>query len=217
MDIAFIDDHKILTDSIKNFLSLDEAIQEVRTFDDGKVFLASLNDFWVPDIVITDLLLPGFTGMEMMQELAQKPLKKSPRVIILSSITDVQTIKQAIRLGAAGYLSKGTAIAELQEALHAVYAGEQYISQKLRNSLVNSVFTEEQIVYHLSPREKDVLTLICSGCTVKEAAYKLNLSVHTVQSYHKNIMKKFKVNRTADLIVFSIQKGLYNPVPNERI
>ncbi|MFL9483867.1 response regulator transcription factor [Chitinophagaceae bacterium LWZ2-11] len=211
MNIVLIDDHKIVTDAIKNILLLDPAVKEVRTFINGKSFLDSLNDFWLPDIIITDLLLPGITGMELIEEVKKRQLKIIPKIIILSSISDVQTIKQAIRLGAAGYLSKETSIEELQEAIHVIQDGEQYISKKLKNSLVNSVFTEEQIVFHLSPREKDVLALICSGCTIKEAAFKLNLSAHTVQSYHKNIMKKFKVNRTADLIVFTIQKGLYNP------
>lgn len=211
MNIALIDDHRMLTDSIKNVLSLDPAIKEIRTFSTAELFLSDYNSFWQPDIIITDLLMPGITGMDLLEKLAKPGKEPKVKIIVLSSITDVQTIKQAIRAGAAGYLSKDTSIEELTEAIHAVSNGEQYIANKLKNSLINTVFAEEQVVYHLSPREKDVLVLMCSGHTVKEAAFKLNLSVHTVQSYHKNIMKKFKVNRTADLIVFAMQKGLYNP------
>ncbi len=213
MNIALIDDHRMLIDSIKNVLLADPAIGEIRIFITAELFLSSQNSFWQPDIIVTDLLMPGgITGLDLLEKidtLYVTPPK--PRVIVLSSITDVQTIKQAIRLGAAGYLSKDTSIDELTAAIHAVSSGEQYIAAKLKNSLINTVFTEEQVVFHLSPREKDVLELMCSGHTVKEAAFKLHLSVHTVQSYHKNIMKKFKVNRTADLIVFAMQKGLYNP------
>lgn len=211
MNIALIDDHQIIVDAIKDILALNPAITEIRTYASAKIFLETSNSFWQPDIIITDLILPGMSGMDLLEELKKRPEKNTPKFIILSSISDVQTIKQAIRLGASGYLSKDTSIVELQEAIQTVTDGGQYISNKLKNSLVNSVFTEEQIVFHLAPREKDVLMLICSGYTVKEVAYKLGLSVHTVQSYHKNIMKKFKVNRTPDLIVFAIQKGLYNP------
>lgn len=211
MLIALVDDHRMLTDSIKNVLSLDPAIKEVRTFVSAEMFLTSGSTFWHPDIIITDLLMPGITGMELLEQLGKNEGAAMPKLVVLSSITDVQTIRQAIRMGASGYLSKDTSIEELTEAIHAVYGGEQYIAAKLKNSLINNVFAEEQVVFHLSPREKDVLELMCSGNTVKEAAFKLNLSVHTVQSYHKNIMKKFKVNRTADLIVFAMQKGLYHP------
>ncbi|RFM26380.1 response regulator [Deminuibacter soli] len=212
MKIALIDDHRMLTDSVRNVLSLDPAIEEVRTFISAAVYVKNKDSFWNPDIIITDLLMPGITGIELIEAVNRGAGKAPlPKFIVLSSITDVQTIKQAIRAGAIGYLSKDTSIEELTEAIHAVHSGEQYIAAKLKNSLISNVFTEEQVVLHLSPREKDVLELMCSGNTVKEAAFKLNLSVHTVQSYHKNIMKKFKVNRTADLIVFAMQKGLYNP------
>lgn len=211
MNIALIDDHRMLTDSIKSILSADPVIKEIRTFASAEIYLSSIDSFWQPDIILSDLLMPGITGMDLLEKLAKEHQQKMPKIVVLSSITDVQTIKQAIRTGASGYLSKDTSIEELIEAIHAVNRGEQYIANKLKNSLVNTVFTEEQVVFHLSPREKEVLVLMCSGHTVKEAAFKLKLSTHTVQSYHKNIMKKFKVNRTADLIVFAMQKGLYNP------
>ena len=86
--------------------------------------------------------------------------------------------------------------------------GEQYIEKDLRNELLNSFSTEEQVSFQLSIREKDVLKLICSGFPPKEIAEKLFISIHTVQSHLKNIMRKFKVNRTPDIIVFAIKNGL---------
>jgi two-component system invasion response regulator UvrY len=94
-----------------------------------------------------------------------------------------------------------------------VITGGQFISPALEKSLIKSIFTEDQHVFHLSPREKEVLSLVCSGRTIKEMAYDMALSAHTVQTYQKKIMKKFKVNRTADLIVFAIQNGLYHVTP----
>ncbi|BAV07899.1 DNA-binding response regulator, LuxR family [Filimonas lacunae] len=196
----------MLTDLLQSILTSDASITEMRTFNKAEDFL---HTGWQPDIIVTDILMPGLSGMELLEIVKEK--NYTSKVLILSGITDVQTIKQAIRSGAAGYLSKNTSLEELTAAIAAIHNCEQYISNKLRNSLLNTVFTEEQVVFHLSPREKDVLELICSGHTVKEAAYKLNLSAHTVHSYHKSIMKKFKVNRTADLIVFAMQKGLYSP------
>lgn len=207
MKIALVDDHSMLTDLLQSILTPGaSSSREVRSYNSGEDFLQS---GWHPDIIITDILMPGLSGMELLDKI--KPPAWQSKVLILSGITDVQTIRQAIRAGASGYLSKSTSLDELNTAIEAVSNGEQYITARLKNNLLNTLFTEDQIVFHLSPREKDVLELICTGHTTKEVAYKLSLSAHTVHSYHKSIMKKFKVNRTADLIVFAMQKGLYNP------
>ncbi|GGH66522.1 DNA-binding NarL/FixJ family response regulator [Filimonas zeae] len=208
MDIALIDDHQLLTDSLKAVLSASGHSRNIRTFINADAFLLSA---WHPHIIITDILMPGTNGIELIEKLRMHSYTNT-KVIVLSGVTDVQTIRQAIRSGAAGYISKNTGVEELGECITAVSNGEQYISARLRNSLLTTLFTEEQVVFHLSHREKEVLHLICSGHTVKEAAYKMQLSVHTVHSYQKTIMKKLKVNRTADLIVFAMQKGLYNPM-----
>ena len=92
-----------------------------------------------------------------------------------------------------------------------VNAGKQYIGKGIRDTLINSVFTDEQVVLHLSPREKEVLQKVCSGRTIKEIAYDLKLSAHTVQYYHRSVMEKLKVKRTTDLIVYAMQHGLYIP------
>lgn len=110
-----------------------------------------------------------------------------------------------------GYLSKETSSDELADAILTIYHGETYIGESLRNSLVRSSLSEDKFVFNLSPREKEVLQHVCSGKTIKETAFDMDLSANTVQTYYKAILKKFNLNRTADLIVFAIQNGLYNP------
>ncbi len=209
MKVAIIDDHKILAEAIKNTLINSPEIAEIKLFVSGDSFLND-NSSWFPDLIISDLLMPGKNGPELVKAYKEKgnnPLK----IIILSSITNIPTIKHVIRQGANAYLSKEEPIEELLEAISKVVTGEQYIGKSLRNKLINNIFIEEQIIYHLSPREKDVLQWVCKGFVIKEVASQLNLSVHTVQSYHKNIMKKFKVNRTSDLINIAILNGFYTP------
>ena len=150
------------------------------------------------------------TGIDLLTSFKQQ--KRKVKVILLSSITEAQTIRYALRNGASGYLSKDSSIEELADALLTVHNGEAYIGENLRNILIRNSLTEDRFVYSLSPREKEVLIMVCSGKTIKETAYDMDLSVHTVQTYYKTILKKFNVNRTADLIVFAIKNGLYNPV-----
>ena len=213
MIVALVDDHSVLTESIKNVLLLEPDIDKVLTYQSADLFMSEkMPDF--PDVLITDLMMPGTNGLKFVGLLRKD--HKDLKIIILSSINEVQTIKQLIRAGANGYLSKNLPLSELIEAVFEVSEGKQYISKDLRESMLNTMFTEEAVVYHLSNREKEVLQKVCSGLTLKEIAYDLHLSVNTVKYYHQSVLVKLKVKRTADLIVFAMQNGLYIPDLNQR-
>ena len=209
MFIALIDDHPLLTESIKSTLLLQPGIGQVKTFNNADIFLSE-KMVPLPDIIISDLMMPGSNGIKLIETI-RKLYQEKIKILVLSSITDVQTIKQVIRAGANGYLSKSSPLQELIEAIHEIQDGKQYIAKVLRENMLNTMFTEEQVIYHLSPREKEVLNKVCSGLTIKEIAYDLKLSAHTVQYYHRCVLTKLKVKRTSDLIVFAMQNGLYIP------
>ncbi len=210
MTITLIDDHKILSESIRKILIEQPSITEVIVYNSADEFVEKL-PLKAPQLIITDLLMPGNTNGMKLIEICKENYTPIPNIITLTSITDIQTIKQVIRLGGKGYLSKSVSIEELLEAIQEVMSGNQYICKSLRDSLIKTVFVEEQIIFHLSPREKEVLHYVCSGLTIKEIAYNLKLSKHTVQYYHKCVLSKLKLNRTSDLIVFAMQNGLYIP------
>ncbi len=208
MNIAIIDDHKLLTDAIR-FALKD---YELSVFNDPVCFLDATRQGFKPDIIITDLLMPQMSGIDLIEAI-RKDKENPARIIVLSSVNDAQTIRHCLRKGANAYVSKDASLSELPDAIREVAGGNEFISFNLQKTLIKSMLTEDQYVYHLSPREKEVLQMICQGNTIKEIAYEMQLSAHTVQTYQKKIMKKFKVNRTADLIVFAIQNGLYNIRP----
>jgi two-component system invasion response regulator UvrY len=212
MNISIIDDHKLLTDAIEMALQGIYPDCQLSVFNRPTTFVESLREDTDVDIVITDLLMPKMSGIELI-ETVRKVKGDSVRIIVLTSVNDVQTIRHALRSGANAYISKDDSLTELPAAIKEVTAGGEFISPSLQRNLIKSIFTEDQQVFYLSPREKEVLLLVCSGRTVKEMAYDMGLSSHTVQTYQKKIMKKFNVNRTADLIIFAIQKGLYYVTP----
>lgn len=209
MNISLVDEHLLLADALKNLLKLNPEIGDVDTYTDGKEFL-NRRTACPPDILIMDLMINGLNGLELL-DICRNTLPKEMKVIVLSTVTDVQTIKHTIRRGANSFLSKSTLFEELKEAISQVRLGRQYIGRAIRDNLINSVFHEEQVVLHLSPREKEVLQKVCAGNTIKEIAYELKLSAHTVQYYHRSVMDKLKVRRTTDLIVYAMQHGLYIP------
>ncbi len=205
MKVAIIEDHKIIAETLSNSLKKQAIIKEVRHFYSSTSFL-DINQKWQPHLIISDLLMPGITPTELVKAYKNK-LGEEIKIIILSSVTNLNTVNQIIHQGANGYLSKEESLEELIKAIHKVINGEKYISESLREE--NQLTNED--CYHLSPREKDVLNLVCSGRIMKEIADDLGLSIHTVQSYHKNILRKFKVRRTTDLIVSAIREGFYHP------
>jgi len=206
LKVALIDDHRLLTTSLSSLLSKYDFIESVTVHANPKSFL---KEETAVDIIISDLMMPEMSGMDLLNTFRKQ--KSNARVILLSSVTEVQTIRYALRNGAYGYLSKDSLIEEVADAILTVYNGDVYIGESLRNSLLRNSITEDRMVYTLSPREKEVLIMVCSGKTIKETAYDMGLSANTVQTYYKTIMKKFGLNRTADLIVFAIRNGLYNP------
>lgn len=208
--VAHIDDHLLLAQSVSSQLSKYDFIESIKIYGSPKEYLDNTPDPQ-PDVIISDIIMPGMSGMDLLVLLRQQ--NKKAKIILLSSITEVQTIRHALRNGASGYLSKDASTEELADAIITVYNGDAFIGESLKSLLLRNTLAEERFVYNLSPREKEVLNHVCAGKTIKEAAYDMNLSVNTVQTYYKTILKKFNLNRTADLIVFAMQNGLYSP-PN---
>lgn len=210
MYLALIDDHRLLTESIYNLLKKKMGSVDIKVYHNGVGFVSD-NHITCPDIIITDLMMPGGVNGINVIDFCKEKFEGKAKVLVLSSITNVHIIRQTIRTGANGFLSKASPIEELVDAISTVIGGKQYISRNLRDDLLNTIFAEDHLSYHLSPREKDVLQKICSGKTIKETAHELNLSIHTVQYYHRNVLAKLNLKKTSDLIVFAMQNGLFIP------
>ncbi|MBL7703077.1 MAG: response regulator transcription factor [Ferruginibacter sp.] len=209
MNISLIDDHILLIQAIKRSLLEKPGISHIATFSSARDFLNS-NSILQTDVVLLDLSMPDMDGFELLKT-CRKQYKNAIKTIILSVSSDVQTIRYAMQNGANGFLSKGAGIDEVYLAINKVANGEQYIETNLKESLVNSVITSETLISQLSPREKKILDNICNGKTLKEIAYDFKLSLYTVQYYYRCLMKKLKVTKTSELIVFAIKNGLYKP------
>ncbi len=208
MNTILIDKHCVFTDTLKFYLLQQEEFLTVCNFDTFENFLSDTNDVSHPDLIIMEI--PGRS--EKAYNLVESYINTStpaPKLLILSSLSDNHTIKIAFRNGVNGFASKIAPLEELMVAINAVMRGETFVSPSLGMNLMQSLLTEDKISYNFSAREREVLQSVCKGYTIKETAHYLNLSAHTVQSYHRNIMKKLKLKRTADLIVFAVRNGLY--------
>jgi DNA-binding NarL/FixJ family response regulator len=162
-----------------------------------------------PDIVLLDLSMPGLSGFEVLADTA----KRFPRirVIVLTVHDSGHYAVEALRAGAAGFLPKSAASVELHEAIRSVAAGKNYVSGEVARKTVlqqAKVTEQNQLLQKLTPRQREILTLIADGHTMKDIARSLSISVKTVESHRAQLMERLGIYEVASLVRFSIRMGL---------
>ena len=206
--IALIDDHWMMTSALQGTLSQLLPGAEVRPYLSANLFWESTHACWKPEIIISDIVMPGMDGLDLHEKLCEANLYPC-KFILLSSIQDASRVQAAMRRGVNAFVGKDASIEELMQAIEAVQAGENYVSNAIRKALLQNSFAPEASVnFHFTSREQIMLNLICSGQTPKEIAFSESLSIHTVQEYIRSLLKKCKVNRTTDLVLFALKEGL---------
>jgi DNA-binding NarL/FixJ family response regulator len=149
-----------------------------------------------------DYALPGANGIAAMREiLSDKP---STAVLILSMHSEAALVQRAIEAGARGYLLKSAIDLDLPEAVRRAAAGERVLDAKLARAATRPTGRTRE----LSPREREVLHLICEGLSNRDIATRLSLSANTISVHRANIMNALDVHKTAELVVYAIQHGL---------
>jgi DNA-binding NarL/FixJ family response regulator len=212
MKFYLIDDHKLILSYLQRLLSTAYPHAEINEYTSGNDFLLQASVGTQEDsLVICDILMPTISGIDLTDDIKAK--FPAIKILIMTSLIDTAMVKLLLKKGVDGYITKDCDEEELLKGIHAVLQGEKYINNSLKDKIVKQVFDEEIVEYELSKREKQVLQLICEGKMPKEIAADIEISLNTVQQYIKNIMRKFRVNRTTELVVFAIQKGLYSPRP----
>ena len=213
--VLIVDDHKIMRDGIKAILKPALDLEVVGETDSG-VDAVQLVRKLRPDVVIMDIDLQGMSGIEATLEM----LRHNPdtRVMMLSMYDDEHSIISAVKAGARGFVIKRASDGDLLQALRTVAQGASYLSPRVSDRLLDRIqkgtvdkSTQSVPLASLSPREIQVLRLVSEGKTSKEIAVMLDLSVQTIRSYRKVMMKKLKVNNIAGLTQLALATGLTRP------
>lgn len=208
--LILVDDHLIVRDGIKSLLSGVERFEIVGEADSGSYLFALLKTV-VPDVILLDINLPDISGIEITKRL--KVEYPQVGVLILSMYNTEDYIFNAIRAGAKSYLPKTTNRQELEEAVCAVYRGEEYFSQSISNIILRSFIQQaqgqdEKKEDQLTAREIEILRLFAEGMANAEIADQLFISVRTVESHKNHIMQKLELKSTVDLIKFAIKNKI---------
>ena len=212
--VHIADDHKILIEGIIAVINTDESIEVEGYSLTGKQVIERIESNSA-DILILDINMPEYDGIEVLKFFKQK--KITQKVIILSSYDDVKLVQEMINLGANGFLSKNSAGLHIIEAINAVYHGDQYFSDTIKNNLIK-LYTgenvtsgkrpESTILNSLTPRELEVLKLITDEYSSPEIAGILNISQSTVDTYRKSLLKKTNVKNSIGLAMYAVKNNI---------
>lgn len=208
--VFLADDHKILRESLRLYLSHEADIEVVGEAPDGLEAYSGILAI-MPDIVILDISMPKLNGLDLCSKLKQE--HPAIKVIILSMHKGENSIHKALNIGVNGYVLKDNALEDLTNAIRTVWNGKMFISQDLIEMVVNGYIQEggkkagsEAEV--LSIREREILQLLAEGLSNKEVADELHISIKTVETHRANIMKKLGLKNIADLVLYAVRNQL---------
>ena len=205
--IAILDDHKMMATLLKHSLRNADFAESISVFYEASDFFSFIETKSV-DLLIVDVFMPKMNGVDIVKKCREDVRLKALKIIMLSSSIEYKIITDAISLGANAYVTKEDSPEEIFLAIDHIYDGnlKPYFSSNTKEVFLSDSFDDTNSI-KLSPREDQLLRLICESKTPKEIAFELNLSINTIHYYTKRLMVKMKVNRTPDLILKAISKG----------
>ena len=202
--VLIADDHTIVMEGLvallKDRFEVVGAVSEGSRLVDEAIRLR-------PDVIVTDISMPGASGMEALRRL--KALRSDARIILLTIHASPALVTEAMHAGASGYLLKQSAGDELVSAINEVLQGRVYLTPELTQGVIAGMgaATSERPT-QLTPRQRQVLMLIAEGRRMKEIAATLQISTRTVETHKYEMMQALGVQSTAELVRYAIRERL---------
>lgn len=213
--LILADDHALVRAGLSALLSELPGVEVVGEAGDGREVLRLVRER-KPDIALIDISMPGLNGLDVAARIAHD--RPDTRVIIVSMHGDDETVRRALKAGAAGYMLKNSDRAELEMALKAVARGDTWLSPALTKRVVAALTQEPEKpaagpFEALTPRQREVLQLVAEGHSNKEIAQRLNVAQKTVETHRTELMERLGIHGVAGLVRYAIQVGLVRPEP----
>jgi two-component system NarL family response regulator len=202
-----VEDNQLLLENLKLLLDGETGIDVVGAFASAEEAIIGIKNC-SPDIMLTDLVLPGMSGIELIK--LTKALVPGLDIMVFTISEDRETVFSAIKAGACGYIIKGSTPRELVESLNSLFQGGAPMTPRIARKLITE-FHEETVVPEqelLSQREKEIVRSIEQGLSYKEISDKLFISPHTVHTHIKNIYEKLQAKDRNEAISKARRKGI---------
>ncbi|MBX3654495.1 MAG: response regulator transcription factor [Ramlibacter sp.] len=204
--IVLADDHDLVRSGIKALLSMIRGVQVIAEARNGQELVTLAEDL-KPDIVMTDISMPGMDGIAAISHLHES--QPAIRLLVLSMYDTVDFVKRAVASGACGYLMKDAPPFELEQAVRSVMTSGSYFSPVIAQKLLQP--SEPTAADELTERQVQILKLIAQGRASKEIAFELGLSPKTVDVHRSRIMERLHLSDVASLTRYAVRKGLIKP------
>ena len=207
INILIADDHELIREGLKKILKKEadmEVLGEARNAQEVFDQVKNRN----VNIVLLDISMPGLSGLDVLTELRQN-YPKLP-VLILSMHPEDRFAVRALKAGAAGYVTKDSAVSELVKAIRKVVTGSKYVSVRLAEKLADELEKGNEKPPHemLSDREFQVMRMVAAGKKISEIAEELSLSISTVNTYRTRILEKMQMETNVELTRYAIENHL---------
>lgn len=218
--ILIADDQGLLRAGLRALLSNEPDLNVIGEAENGATVLKLAREL-SPEVILLDISMPELDGIEATKRL--KDILPDAKVLIITVHEDESLLQEAIRAGAAGYIVKRAVESELIDAIRAVRRGDMYIHPTMTRAFLKDFSTTgrapsvveppvkkmlDQPVEDLTPRELDVLRLIAKGCTNRQMAEELSISVRTVEGHRANLMGKLNLQGRVELVRYAREHNL---------
>lgn len=206
--VIIVDDHELVAEGISNLFKHLSDFELTGIYSNPNEALTKI-EILKPDLVITDLDMPGLNGLELIEKINSQ---KKPKYILLTMHLDRNTVKKAIKLGVEGYILKNADTNEFLHCIHTVMKGHNYFTPKSMEILIDKGIevksTGLKKIQLLTERELEILNLVVQGLSTNEISEKLFIARRTTETHRKSIMSKLGVNNVAGMVRIAMQEGL---------
>lgn len=205
--ILLADNQPLTAAGIRALIESGNEAEVIGTIDDVNQAVELMHRL-KPDLLIADYNIPGYLSLNQLEELIERT---NVNTLIISSDNNHATIKQSLKIGVKGYITKECSREEIVLAIRSTSKGEKFFCHKILDVIMEQSTTDETVACEptvLTVRETEVLTLLAKGFSTQRAADKLNLSPHTIHTHRKSIIKKLSIKSPTEFVLYAIDFGL---------
>ena len=218
--IAIIEDNPVAADLLKEYIENGE-IKVAAMYGSGEEALEAIPALPLPEVLLVDIGLPGMSGIKVTHLLKER--FPELEILIQTVFEDTNTIVEAIKAGASGYILKASSREEIIQAVYAVKKGDSFLSGKIARKILQEfksieekkTASDSQNTYSLTAREKEILNELIRGASYKEIASDLNISIHTVNNHIRKIYEKMRVHSRGEAVARALGSSPDNDMDHD--